>query len=337
MLLKPIGSKDGFDNWLSNETKDLSYWAYMTRRYGISFVLEVNWSILPVLQVPSPSLTIQSSFHNTCLTLYSLSTSVFARLAKRLTFLNLTHLFTCYWSWHLSMGLTHEVTPRLSIRAFETTCNRIFTPYFKSPRRRTHPRPPSLAASRLPPPCAEVDERPRFRIRRFKLWRDNIPALRLIVLDPNKRGERDVFVHRVGDGTPDPIALRTHVFLLAELRRYQSFAIPNRSFLRGSSSSSKHRGSLASKWTPYKPSPKPPVIPGQGVIEPFKKTKAQRRAEFQRMLQNKYVLNQEHERRFRLGMMSEMTGLIKFEWENTWVQSCSLRIFALGVDDHLVG
>jgi hypothetical protein len=79
--------------------------------------------------------------------------------------------------------------PQLTLPELESQSYRLFSPILfpRAPDR--PPRPPSLAASRLPPPCAEVDERSRWRIRRFKLWREYAPALRLAVLDPKRRGE----------------------------------------------------------------------------------------------------------------------------------------------------
>ena len=78
-------------------------------------------------------------------------------------------------------------TQHLSPQALQTTVDRLFTPFLRPPRIHSKPSPPSLAASRLPPPAAEIDERPRYRVRRFRLWRDNAPALRMVVLDPRRR------------------------------------------------------------------------------------------------------------------------------------------------------
>lgn len=74
---------------------------------------------------------------------------------------------------------------------------KIFSPTFKPPRPGRIPNPPSLAGSRLPPPCAEIDERPRVRRRRFKLWKDNVVELRVAVLNPRKRGERNAMLHSI--------------------------------------------------------------------------------------------------------------------------------------------
>lgn len=84
---------------------------------------------------------------------------------------------------------SHSPKTPLSPQALQATSSRLFSPFLKSPRIPTQPNPPALASSRLPPPAAEIDERPRYRVRRFRLWRDNAPALRKIVLDPTQRGE----------------------------------------------------------------------------------------------------------------------------------------------------
>ncbi|KAK6907821.1 hypothetical protein I203_101822 [Kwoniella mangroviensis CBS 8507] len=76
---------------------------------------------------------------------------------------------------------------------------KLFNPNFKSPRAVREPTKPSLAWSKLPPLAAEIDERPSFRVRRFRLWKEVTPELRKVVLDQRKR------IH---------------------LRRYQSYAIP---------------------------------------------------------------------------------------------------------------
>ncbi|WWD05362.1 hypothetical protein V865_003435 [Kwoniella europaea PYCC6329] len=76
---------------------------------------------------------------------------------------------------------------------------KLFNPNFKSPRAVRQPTKPNLAWSKLPPPAAELDERPRSRVRRFRLWKEVTPELRKVVLDQRKR---------------------------FHLRRYQSYAIP---------------------------------------------------------------------------------------------------------------
>ncbi|WVQ65284.1 uncharacterized protein L199_003460 [Kwoniella botswanensis] len=76
---------------------------------------------------------------------------------------------------------------------------KLFNPNFKSTRTVREPTKPSLAWSKLPPPAAEIDERPTSRVRRFRLWKEVTPELRKVVLDRRKR---------------------------FHLRRYQSYAIP---------------------------------------------------------------------------------------------------------------
>jgi len=68
---------------------------------------------------------------------------------------------------------------------------KLFNPNLRSWRPFRVPVVPSLRASQLPPPCAELDERPKRRVRRFMLWQDKVPPLRLVVLDPRKRGMFD--------------------------------------------------------------------------------------------------------------------------------------------------
>lgn len=246
----------------------------------------------------------------------------------------------------------------LTTEAFQATCDRLFAPFLRPPRNPTFPTPPSLAASRLPPPAAEIDERPSYRVRRFRLWKENAPALRMAVLDP-KRRSRSYCLH----------GIRLTDMGIVQLWRYQSFAIPNVPFPR--------RGNLAFKWTPP---PRPPSVttqpvqatipaapghpeqtpstspPGQ-IAQPnlaptqtqltlapiqtqpnvtpmrtqpnlpltqkpqtpspkIKKTKAERRVLWQRMLQNKYALDQEHERRFRGAMAVLTDNVVGFERKN---------------------
>jgi hypothetical protein len=76
----------------------------------------------------------------------------------------------------------------LSLSEAIALTGKLFNPNLKPYRPFRQPTNPSLRASQLPPPCAELDERPRRRIRRFMLWQDKVPPLRLVVLDPRKRG-----------------------------------------------------------------------------------------------------------------------------------------------------
>ncbi|WVQ96958.1 hypothetical protein IAU59_004067 [Kwoniella sp. CBS 9459] len=89
--------------------------------------------------------------------------------------------------------------PPISPSQIASQSLKLFAPNFRPQRLVKDPKPPSLAWSKLPPPAAEVDERPKARSRRFRVWGQVTPGLRKVVLDPRKR------IH---------------------LRRYQPFAIP---------------------------------------------------------------------------------------------------------------
>ena len=60
----------------------------------------------------------------------------------------------------------------------------------------------------------------------------------------------------------------------------------------------------------------PPPLPGHPKI---KLPKGERKARYQRLLQYKYALDQEHERRFRKGMACLMPRLVAFERVNVYV------------------
>jgi hypothetical protein len=81
--------------------------------------------------------------------------------------------------------------PRLHPAELSSKISKFFSPtlFPRTPNR--EPCPPSLAYSRLPPPCAELDPAPTRRIRRFRKWRDAVPELRLVLLDPRRRGRYD--------------------------------------------------------------------------------------------------------------------------------------------------
>lgn len=96
---------------------------------------------------------------------------------------------------HHPTTTTMHHAPHISTHQLQATSARLFAPFIKPPRYPIRPAPPSLASSRLPPPAAEVDERPTYRVRRFRLWRDNAPELRKVVLDPKRRSE---FCHTCG-------------------------------------------------------------------------------------------------------------------------------------------
>ncbi|OCF31858.1 hypothetical protein I316_06456 [Kwoniella heveanensis BCC8398] len=89
--------------------------------------------------------------------------------------------------------------PPIPLSQITSLSLKLFAPHFRPQRLVKDPKPPSLAWSKLPPPAAEIDERPTARSRRFRVWGEVAPGLRKVVLDPRKR------IH---------------------LRRYQPFAIP---------------------------------------------------------------------------------------------------------------
>lgn len=68
---------------------------------------------------------------------------------------------------------------------------------------------------------------------------------------------------------------------------------------------------------------KPLVLPVSPIPAPgmpkIKLTRTERKARYARLLQFKFTLDQEHERRFRKGMRMLMAYAIDFERDNTWV------------------
>ena len=87
---------------------------------------------------------------------------------------------------HKSSNYKNRFTPP----DLDVLAAKLFKPEINpNPRPVTSPAPPSLASSRLTYPLAEIDERPRWRVRRFKLWVNQVPSLLKCVLDPKKRGE----------------------------------------------------------------------------------------------------------------------------------------------------
>ena len=199
--------------------------------------------------------------------------------------------------------MTSKDKPLMSTAELEALGTRLFTPNLKPPRMIRFPSPPSLAGSKLPPPCAETDERSTWRVRRFRLWRDNVPPLRVAVLDPRRRGEYllapfDQLPHTLMDSHP------------AHLRRYQAFANPT--------TTAYVRGVQAWKYTP----PRRAAPPHRPIVMPrtpypgnpdIKVHKWERKARYQRILQYKYALDQEHERRFRKGMTLLLPYVLDFE------------------------
>ena len=83
--------------------------------------------------------------------------------------------------------MSKRAKAQVPLEDLRTLAQTYFSPNLRAPRRVNELLPPSLAASSLPPPCAELDERPRWRYRRFRLWKDAVVPLRKAVIDPNKR------------------------------------------------------------------------------------------------------------------------------------------------------
>jgi hypothetical protein len=78
--------------------------------------------------------------------------------------------------------------PPISPDQLSQLASRLFNPNLKPPRVHYAPTPPSLSMSRLQP-HAEIDERPYYRVRRFRTWNNAAPPVRLALLDPRRRGE----------------------------------------------------------------------------------------------------------------------------------------------------
>ena len=95
-------------------------------------------------------------------------------------------------------GMTKSGRAQASLEDLCTLAQTYLNPNLRAPRRVNEPVPPSIAASKLPPPCAEVDERPKWRYRRFRLWKDAVVPLRKAVVDPTKRGRLCMLVLLLG-------------------------------------------------------------------------------------------------------------------------------------------
>ncbi|ODO12121.1 hypothetical protein I350_00907 [Cryptococcus amylolentus CBS 6273] len=169
-----------------------------------------------------------------------------------------------------------------------------FSPFFKPQRLYTDPKPPSLAWSKLPPPAAEVDERPRGRVRRWRVWGQAAPELRVVVLDPRRRAwlmrYRSFVVPSPPDGEQGRLIPSKRPFVIAP----QSFRRPS---------------------TPPPLTPLPP-LPATTTIEP-KLSKKERARQHEKLLEHKWVLDMEHERRFRIGMGAMMKLVMCFQEGNT--------------------
>lgn len=85
-----------------------------------------------------------------------------------------------------------KLRPRLNPRELNRKISTLLSSALFHRRPDRDPVPPSLAYSRLPPPCAELDPSPKYRIRRFKKWRDQVPELRMALLDPKRRGKSSI-------------------------------------------------------------------------------------------------------------------------------------------------
>lgn len=91
----------------------------------------------------------------------------------------------------------------LSLSEMASLSSKLFSPNLFPRSLTREPRPPQLAGSKLPPPAAEIDERPTARVRRFKLWNEQVGDLRVTLLDPKRRGELKMRAKKYRDWRPD--------------------------------------------------------------------------------------------------------------------------------------
>lgn len=91
----------------------------------------------------------------------------------------------------------------LSISEMALLSSKLFSPNLFPRRLPREPRPPQLAGSKLSPPAAEIDERPTARIRRFKLWSEQVGDLRVTLLDPRRRGALKMRAKKYHDRHPN--------------------------------------------------------------------------------------------------------------------------------------
>ncbi|WRT66005.1 uncharacterized protein IL334_002956 [Kwoniella shivajii] len=274
----------------------------------------------------------------------------------------------------------------LSLSEIQTNAEKLFNPNFKLPRKTRTPIPPSLSWSKLPPPAAEIDERPTARLRRFKKWKDVVPELRLVILDPKKRihlrryqsyavpatmfSQRrkvlpiplfrctrpgllnaDVQVKEWSWSTPVKAKTSSAKTVIHDTPTEPSF--PQRQEMKFTLSSSSgvdppehpiksmlvarpapcspllqstHPSppSHPSSTFPYTCTPPSPSPPSPYWIPPLPDPlpwhdesipRRHRKAIYQRLLEHKWILDQEHERRFRIGMSKLMDDII--EWQET--------------------
>ncbi|WVQ71328.1 hypothetical protein IAR50_000856 [Cryptococcus sp. DSM 104548] len=195
-----------------------------------------------------------------------------------------------------------------------------FTPFFKPQRLVPAPSPPSLAWSKLPPPAAEIDERPRARVRRFRLWGQAAPELRVIALDPRRRAwlvrYRSFVVPSPPDSEQSRLVPSSRPFVITP----QPLTPPSTPLLTPlptptsspSPSSPKPHGK-APVDNPTRPLPIPPRPPPPEQ----KLSKKERARQHEKLLEHKWVLDMEHERRFRAGMGAMMKLVMYFQELNT--------------------
>ncbi|OXB38689.1 hypothetical protein J007_01499 [Cryptococcus neoformans] len=182
----------------------------------------------------------------------------------------------------------------LSLSEMASLSSKLFSPNLFPRRLPREPRPPQLAGSKLPPPAAEIDERSTARIRRFKLWSEQVGDLRVTLLDPRRRGylaKRRTFVV---PSPPRPEYGRLSPFHRPFQIDPQPFRLPSL--------------------------PSPPLTISPEIMINTKKgniPKKERERTHERLLEHKWVLDQEHERRFRRGMAAIMADMLEYQESNT--------------------
>ncbi|OWZ46268.1 hypothetical protein C343_01498 [Cryptococcus neoformans C23] len=182
----------------------------------------------------------------------------------------------------------------LSISEMALLSSKLFSPNLFPRRLPREPRPPQLAGSKLSPPAAEIDERPTARIRRFKLWSEQVGDLRVTLLDPRRRGYLAKHRMFVVPSPPRPEYGRLSPFHRPFQIDPQPFRLP--------------------------PLPSPPLTLSPEIITNTKKgniPKKERERTHERLLEHKWVLDQEHERRFRRGMAAIMADMLEYQESNT--------------------
>ncbi|WWC88213.1 uncharacterized protein L201_003118 [Kwoniella dendrophila CBS 6074] len=225
---------------------------------------------------------------------------------------------------------------------------KLFNPKFKNPRIVKQPCPPSLSWSKLPPPAAEIDERPNYRIRRFKLWKAVTPELRKVVLDPRKRFHLRRYQSYVVLSEPSPQVRKLSIPL--SKNEEWSWCTPVRkppevvndddndtgpalypnsqgSLDDDASKSNYHRNGSTQHTSHHSPLRKlpnseiywlPPLPPLDKLPWTDKSiSKKQRKLNYQYLLENKWILDQETEKRFRIAMGIKMEEIMRWQRENT--------------------